>query len=74
MCLPSVHVSSSLWILLALCLSPALHPAKAYLDPGTGSYIIQVAIGVVFGGAYAFRTFIGRTIQRFKKGKQRDQD
>ena len=29
----------------------------AYLDPGTGSYILQVAIAGVLGGLYALKLF-----------------
>lgn len=31
--------------------------AHAYLDPGTGSYIVQILIGAVFGAAYFFKSF-----------------
>ncbi len=27
----------------------------AYLDPGSGSYLLQMILGVVFGGVYFFR-------------------
>ena len=27
----------------------------AYLDPGSGSYILQMILGVVLGGVYFFR-------------------
>lgn len=38
---------------------PSLAPA--YLDPGTGSLIIQVAIGALVGGLFAARVFWKRT-------------
>jgi hypothetical protein len=31
--------------------------AYAYLDPGTGSYIIQVSIAMVFGVLFAIKIF-----------------
>jgi len=43
----------------------------AYLDPGTGSYLLQIMAAVFFGGAYAVTTwwkqiklFIGRIFFR----------
>jgi hypothetical protein len=32
-------------------------PAYAYLDPGTGSYILQLLIGVLIGAAFAVRIY-----------------
>lgn len=31
--------------------------AHAYLDPGAGSYFIQILIGTVLGGAYLVKRF-----------------
>ena len=36
----------------------------AYLDPGSGSFLIQILIALFLGGAFAIRTFWGR-IKRF---------
>jgi succinate dehydrogenase/fumarate reductase cytochrome b subunit len=58
------------WAVLFLCLAPT-RSAHAYLDPGTGSYMIQIAIGVVFGGVYAVRGFFRRTFSSFKKPAQK---
>lgn len=43
-------------VLLAL-FSLALKPSFAYLDPGTGSYIFQMAIAGLFAGAFAVKQF-----------------
>jgi hypothetical protein len=32
-------------------------PVNAYLDPGTGSYIIQIIIGAFLGGGYLVKTY-----------------
>lgn len=32
-------------------------PTYAYLDPGTGSYLLQIMAAVFFGGAYAVTTW-----------------
>jgi hypothetical protein len=29
----------------------------AYLDPGSGSYLLQLILGLFLGGAYFFRSF-----------------
>ena len=34
--------------------------AHAYLDPGTGSYVLQVAAAVFFGGIFFLKTFWSR--------------
>lgn len=51
--------------------------AYAYLDPGTGSYIFQLAIAVLIGGSFAIKlywrkikTFIGNLLSK----RQRDDD
>ncbi|OQY58533.1 MAG: hypothetical protein B6245_11430 [Desulfobacteraceae bacterium 4572_88] len=33
------------------------HNAFAYLDPGTGSYILQVTLAVLFGALFMIKTF-----------------
>ena len=43
-------------LILAACSSPAY----AYLDPGTGSVILQSLIGIAAIGAAAVGTFFGR--------------
>ena len=37
-------------------LGPVLRPA-AYLDPGSGSYLLQILIALLLGGAFAVRAF-----------------
>jgi len=34
--------------------------AHAYIDPGTGSYLLQFAIGALFAGAFAIKAFWGK--------------
>lgn len=43
-------------LLSSLCLVFST-PAYAYLDPGTGSYILQLLIGVLIGAAFAVRIY-----------------
>jgi hypothetical protein len=49
----SVDVSLVVLALFGL----ALKPSYAYLDPGTGSYMIQMAVAGAFAGAFAVKSF-----------------
>ncbi len=60
-----IKFRSAIWWLIPLVLSPSL--AHAYLDAGTGSYIIQVTVGVLFGATYTLKTYSARIVQYFKK-------
>ncbi|PIT97472.1 hypothetical protein COT77_01270 [Candidatus Berkelbacteria bacterium CG10_big_fil_rev_8_21_14_0_10_41_12] len=51
-------------ILVLLILFPFSY-THAYLDPGTGSYIIQVLIGLVFGAGYALKVYGHRIVKFF---------
>ena len=39
----------------------------AYLDPGSGSLILQVIIGGILAGTVALRSFIGKAFANIKK-------
>jgi hypothetical protein len=41
--------------------------AQAYLDPGTGSYVVQLLIGSLLGGLFALGVFWRRVVT-FVKG------
>jgi hypothetical protein len=43
---------------LVLLLLPS--PALAYIDPGTGSFVIQGIIAAIVGGGFAVKMFWGR--------------
>lgn len=47
-------------LLLTVFLFVAPVKAQAYLDPGTGSYITQVLIGFIAGGAYLIKIYWGQ--------------
>lgn len=40
---------------LLLTVIPA--PLYAYLDPGTGSYVLQIVLAAVLGGLFAIKLF-----------------
>ncbi len=51
------------------------HPL-AYLDPGTGSYLLQLLVAGLLGGLFLLKTYWGR-ITTFAKGifsKSNDED
>ena len=42
-------------------------PAQAYIDPGTGSFILQMIIGGIAGAFVTIKLFWGRIRGRWKK-------
>jgi hypothetical protein len=48
---------SSTIAIVAISMLANSAPAFAYLDPGTGSYILQVAIGLVAGAIFMIRNY-----------------
>ena len=49
--------SSSIILAFALIWTAATRPVHAYLDPGTGSMVFQVALASLFGVLLAVKTF-----------------
>ena len=39
----------------------------AYIDPGSGSFIIQIAIATVLGGAFMVRMWFSRIVGIFRR-------
>lgn len=63
-------------ILTAIAFPPQ---AFAYLDPGTGSYIVQIAAAAFFGSIFVIKTFWIRITLFIKalfggKGKKQSED
>jgi hypothetical protein len=47
----------------------------AYLDPGTGSYMLQILIAAALGGVYALKVYWAKILYFFRnifKAKDRD--
>lgn len=44
-------------------------PAHAYLDPGTGSMIIQATIGACLAALYAIKVYWRKIVTFFKKNE-----
>jgi len=54
-------------LLLTLLLLSLPSVAHAYLDPGTGSYVVQLLIGGLLGGLFALGVFWRRVLAFFKR-------
>ena len=54
-------------LLLTLLLLALPSTADAYLDPGTGSYVVQLLIGSLLGGLFALGMFWRRVVAFFKR-------
>ena len=48
---------------------PEMSSVVAYLDPGTGSLIIQVVIASVLGGLFTVKVYWGRIKAFFRRDK-----
>jgi len=75
----SNRITTAIWILLFASLFPFQH-AHAYLDAGTGSYVIQILIGVVFGAGLVIKGFsqqisgfIRSLVNRGRTGNKKDE-
>jgi len=42
-------------------------PVNAYIDPGTGSYFIQMLVGGLLGAVFVFRQHLSRLTQFFRR-------
>lgn len=45
------------WVHLGVSQMPCLRMVCSYIDPGTGSLIIQLILGILFGGLVALKLF-----------------
>ena len=67
-----MHRFSLFWVSAALYLGAAT-PAYAYVDPGSGSMIIQLTIAAVAGGLWTLKLYWLR-VKRFFGLERRDQE
>ena len=61
-------MSRSIQLVIFIGIYYILYPnsAHAYLDPGTGSFVIQIIIGFFVGGLYFLKTYWHKIIVFFK--------
>ncbi len=57
----------ALFSLPVFVLSGPLSNVHPYLDPGTGSYILQILIATILGGAFLMRGYIARGFRAIKR-------
>ena len=60
--------TSSCALLAVLASLVLAREAHAYLDPGSGSYILQILIAGLFGALFMLKVFWGRIVGFFGKG------
>ena len=46
--------------------------AHAYIDPGTGSYLVQAAVAALMGGLVALKTYWHKVKTFFSRGGEAD--
>lgn len=63
------HEAALIVFFLAVALPFTAH---GYIDPGTGSYLVQILIAVFAGGAVVVRTFWASIKSIFSKPKKED--
>ena len=68
-----IHKRSCILVLAILGVLLSVHDAFAYLDPGTGSYLVQILIAGLVGAAFSIKIFWQR-IKDFFSGKKPDKD
>ena len=65
-------INAALFVALFLLLSDRSGPVQAYLDPGTGSMVIQVVLGGIVGGLTLLRLYWRRVKALFSRRQQDD--
>ena len=61
-------VSRVMILLSVFCLMiVSSRAANAYIDPGTGSYVLQVAVAGLLAAAFMVKSFWGRVARGFSK-------
>jgi hypothetical protein len=46
-----------------------VRPAHAYIDPGTGSYILQTCLGIAFGALYTLKIYWRQVTAFFSRSR-----
>ena len=49
-------------------------PAYAYIDAGTGSYVLQVVIASILAGAFVIKSMWSNIVKVFKRGGKSGDD
>lgn len=59
---------------VVLLLTVTSLPAHAYIDPGSGSYLIQILAALFLGSLFTIKTFWYRIKNFFSKNKDNQND
>jgi hypothetical protein len=68
-----VSETGSCALLAVLASLLLVREAHAYLDPGAGSYILQILIAGLFGALFMLKVFWGRIVGLFNKGSSKSE-
>lgn len=62
--------------LFLFCVFGLVSSVSAYVDPGSGSYLLQIALGILFAGIYAARHYWKRLMNllKLRRGDKRNRD
>ena len=60
--------------IFSIILSVPLLSGEAYLDPGSGSYLLQILLATLLGGTFLLRSFWGRILHFFRKDSTAQND
>ena len=66
--------TDSITALIAGTLSDLLRTKDAYLDPGSGSYLLQLLIAGLLGGMFAIRASWGKIKNFFRRGPKVEEE
>jgi hypothetical protein len=66
-----VSETSSYALLAVLASLLLVREAHAYLDPGAGSYILQILIAGLFGALFMLKVFWGKIVGFFSKSSSK---
>ena len=70
------HAESRGWLLLLMIVVMGMATnASAYLDPGTGSYVLQIVVASLVGGVFVMKMFFGHIATFFRNlFRKKDKD
>jgi hypothetical protein len=70
----SRHFDQGAVVAFALILAAAPAPAFAYIDPGSGALVWQIALSAFFGALFIVRRAIGQALRALRPNRQRPRD
>ena len=59
-------------LLLVVLLLGSPQPLAAYIDPGSGSYLLQILVAGLLGASFAVKRFWGDIIAVFRRSESSD--